>query len=92
MAAASNFSGLVNKIISYADSIVLLIVALALVVFLYGLFTYLVNSDDEGKRKDSISYIIAGLIGLFVMTAVWGLLSLLTGTFGVGLEIPRIKG
>ncbi len=90
MAAASNFSGLVNHIISYASGIVAVIIALALVVFLYGLVGYISNSDDEDKRSESISYMTAGLIGLFVMVSVWGILNILTDTFGVNFEVPQI--
>jgi uncharacterized membrane protein YidH (DUF202 family) len=85
------FATTVNRLIGYSNNIVVLIIGLGLVVFLYGLFGYISNSDNEDKRSESISYIIAGIIGIFVMVSVWSILKILTGTFGVGFEIPKIR-
>lgn len=84
------FESLVMKIVNLLGDLVPLVVGFAVLVFLYGLFGYMMNIGDESKRKESISYIIYGLIGLFVMTAVWGLVSLLSRTFGFDFGIPVI--
>ncbi|HRY30979.1 MAG TPA: hypothetical protein P5328_01135 [Candidatus Paceibacterota bacterium] len=84
------FATLINRLITYSNKIVTVIIALSLFVFVYGLIAYIFNSDDENKRKESISYIIAGIIGLFVMTSVWGILQMLSNSFGFNFGIPQI--
>jgi membrane protein DedA with SNARE-associated domain len=86
-----SFAELISRIINILDRYVTsTIIALALLVFLWGLIGYLANSGNEEKRKDSINYIIAGLIGLFVMVAIWGIVELVTRTLGSPLGIPQI--
>jgi len=41
---------------------------------------------DEEKIKEGKQFIIFGLIGLFIMVAVWGIIASLQGTFGLGTE------
>jgi len=68
-----------------------LIVSLAVVYFLFGIVKYLLSAGDETKRKESIKVITFGLIALFVMVSVWGLVSLITNTFGVSVGIPQFR-
>ncbi len=84
------FNSLVSRLIGHANKIVLLIVALALVVFIYGLVEYITSADDKEKRKEGVTYITFGIIGLTVMVSVWGILSILTGTFNFGFGIPQL--
>jgi ABC-type dipeptide/oligopeptide/nickel transport system permease component len=54
-----------------------LIFALALAYFLYGVFSYVSTGADEKKRGEAKNTIIYGLIILFVMSSVWGLVRLI---------------
>jgi hypothetical protein len=64
--------------------------ALATVAFIWGIIQFYLNPDNEEKRKKGKSFIIGGLIGLFVMISMWGLVGILTNTFGVGNSIPQL--
>jgi len=96
MQATSNttIANLVNYIVkTLIDTyIVPTIIGLALLVFLYGIFTYIRSSDDEGTRKEGRTYMIYGIIGIFVMVSVWGFVRILTGTFCVSFGIPQLGG
>lgn len=83
------FGQLINRLIGYSNRIVILIVAMAMAFFLYGLVGYILNSDSEDKRRESVSYIVGGIIGLFVMVSVWGILSMLSGSFNFSFGIPQ---
>lgn len=83
-------------IISFAtctiSSIIIpLLVALAIMVFIYGVITYVISADDEEKRKTGRQYMMYGIIGIFVMVSVWGLVNILSNTFGVANVIPQIQ-
>lgn len=62
------------------NTILPIIIAAAVVYFIYGIAVYVMAGDDEAKAaaKDKIIY---GIIGLFVMVSVWGLVNILTNTF-----------
>ncbi|MBI1999463.1 MAG: hypothetical protein HYS74_02305 [Parcubacteria group bacterium] len=66
-----------------------LLVALALVVFLWGVFRYVVATGAEDKSTAQ-NVIIAGLIGLFVMLGVWGLVGIIAQTVGVPIFLPLL--
>ena len=65
------------------DLLVPLLMVAAFVVFLWGIIKFITSGGDEEKKKAGKSLIIYGLIGLFVMVAVWGIIKLVQGTFGV---------
>jgi hypothetical protein len=68
-----------------------IIIALALLAFLWGVFTFIRNADDEGKRAEGRQFMLWGIIGLAVMMSVWGLVQILTNTIGEPLEIPTLE-
>lgn len=85
-----NLAKLIYKFTIFLRILVPLIIGMAVVIFLYGLMMYMTNIGDETKRKESIQYITSGLIGLFVMISIWGIVIIMTRTFGFSFGIPRI--
>lgn len=65
-------------------SVVPLLFALAVVAFIWGVIQYYLNPGNEEKRKKGKDFIVGGLIALFVMVAMWGIISIFTTTFNVG--------
>lgn len=59
-----------------------LIVAGAVVWFVWNIARYVMTGDDAAKEQAK-SRIIYGIIGLFAMVAVWGLVNLLASILGV---------
>ncbi len=72
-------------------SIIPLLMALAVVGFIYGIIQYFMNPDNEEKRKKGKTYLLWGLIGLFVMVSIWGLVGILSDTFGIKTVIPQLS-
>jgi len=64
-------------------SVIPLLFALAVVAFIWGVIQFYLNPDNEEKRKKGKSFIVGGLIALFVMVAMWGIVGIFTNTFGV---------
>ncbi|MBI2100670.1 MAG: hypothetical protein HYT47_01455 [Candidatus Vogelbacteria bacterium] len=65
-----------------------LILAAALVYFLWGVFKYIQSAGDETKRKEGVTMMTYGIIALFVMVAVWGLVNVLKKTFPLDYDTP----
>lgn len=75
-------SHLINKFTEVIlMGIIPLLTGLGLLYFLYGLYLFMSASGNETKRSDGKQYILYGLIGLFVMVSVWGLVSIISSTF-----------
>ncbi len=76
----------VTSIIKFATcilskGIIPLLVALAVTAFIYGIIQFFLNPENEEKRKAGKSYMLWGIIALFVMVSFWGLVGILTSTF-----------
>jgi len=91
--AQTTVQGILGTINGILNIVIPILMVLATVVFLWGVILYIVAGGDEEKLARAKSFIIAGLIGLFVMIAIWGLVRVLVTTFGVGgVGIPTQVG
>lgn len=96
LAPAIGFAQPANGVFSLIDTvgdiiaaIIPVIIGLALLVFLFGVFKYVISSDEDAKTKGR-DFMIWGIIGLFVMTAVWGLVGLLDDTLNLDNATPNV--
>lgn len=87
------FADIVGIIVNLMGMAVNLLMAFALLVFLYGLMRYMMDAGDDSKREESRQYMVYGIIGLFVMVSMWGLVQVLTNTFipGSAVGIPDLN-
>lgn len=81
-ASAGTILGTIGLFLSAAIPV---LITLAVVYFIWGVIQYTVSTDEEAK-KGARGKIISGLIGLFVILAFWGIISVITRTFNVGPE------
>jgi hypothetical protein len=59
--------------------------AVAFIVFIWGIFYYFIaGGANEEKRDQGKQLAVWGIVALFVMVSVWGLVNVLVGTFGFG--------
>ena len=73
------------------NSVIPLLITLAVASFIWGIIQYFLNADNEEKRKKGKAYILWGLIALFVMVSIWGLVGIFGETFGVKVLIPQLS-
>ena len=78
--------GNLTQLISFAGDVlnrlIPVLIAVALVVFFWGLIQY-IRTHKGGK-----DIMIAGLVGLFIMVSVWGIIRIAQNTLGVGSGGP----
>ena len=74
---------IIGRLVGYLNYIVPALITLAVVYFIWGVITFMTSSDEEAKKMGRTK-IINGLIGLFVIVAFWGIISVVKNTFGVG--------
>ena len=79
--------GVIEKIIK--ESVIPLLVTLAVFYFIWGVVKYIQNAGDEEKRKEGAKMMTYGIIALFVIIAMWGLVNVLMGTFNLETSAPE---
>ncbi len=91
-AAATNFSALVTQFTNYVRLIVPLIIGLAVLVFIWGIFKFVLSAGNDKDHTEGIKFMTWGIVSLFVMVSVWGLVAILTKTFfNDNVVIPQLR-
>jgi hypothetical protein len=86
----SYVEGLGGDIIGIINGILVpVLFALAFIVFLWGVAkTYIFSGGDAAQVKQGHWLILWGLIGFAVMLSIWGLVNIVTDTFGLTDDVP----
>lgn len=74
------FSGLVYMLISFINPMAGILVALALLIFFWGIVQYIYSGGSEGHEHGR-QLMVWGIVALFVLVSIWGLARILTATF-----------
>ena len=89
LAANPKFQDLVCYVVnSLLSAVIPLIFALAIVMFAWGVVRYVIGADDEKERERGKQFMVWGIIALSVMVSVWGLVHIVTNTFGFDFGVP----
>lgn len=75
------------------DSVIPFMFAVATAFFVWGAIKFFIlEADEEAKRDQGKQFMIWGIVALAVMLSVWGLVALITSTFGVdGRVLPQVN-
>ncbi|MHB0978117.1 MAG: hypothetical protein ACYC1K_01790 [Minisyncoccota bacterium] len=67
---------ILNPLIGLAFSI-------ATIVFLFGIFQFIMSETADDARETAKKKILYGLLGMFIMSSAYGLIHIVLGTFGI---------
>ena len=73
---------------TFLNALIGLFITLAIVVFFWGLIKYLVNAGEE--KAAGLTIMFYGILAIFVMVSIWGIIRLLQSTFSVTSTTPVI--
>ena len=73
---------------TFLNALIGLFITLAIVVFFWGLIRYLVSVGEE--KSEGLQIMFYGVIAIFVMVSIWGIIRLLQSTFKVTSTDPGI--
>lgn len=65
-----------------------LIISLTVLIFVWGLFKLVMAGDSEDARAEARGYITWGVVALFIMVSVWGLVNILVRSFALSNGMP----
>ena len=80
-----NTLALANTVLNAAIG---LFITLAIVVFFWGLIMYLAKAGEE--KAKGLSIMFYGVLAIFVMVSIWGIIRLLQSTFSVTSTSPVV--
>lgn len=77
-----NLGDVVCKIGSILNSVIPVMIVAGVVFFVWGVVSFVISNDEEAKTKGR-NRMIWGIIGLVVIVGMWGLVRIVTNTFGL---------
>jgi hypothetical protein len=85
----TNANGLIGRIASIGNVVVYLLIALAVVYIVWSCVRYFImgQSGDENRKAAGLQ-ILWGIVGLFIILSIWGIVNLLLNTFGTNNNVP----
>lgn len=98
-AQQANAFTILERIGQIIGTIIPILIAAGVLYFIWGVIKYITAKDEE-KQTEARTVMISGIIGLFVIISVWGLVRVIQTTFDVkndgsqvtGGDIPCIPG
>lgn len=85
---AQSFLSKINDAVFYP--LIILLLAVAFLVFLYGGFRFVSNANNPSEREVGKKHMIYGVIGILVMVSAYAILSIAANTFD--LPVPGKEG
>lgn len=82
VSSAQTLGSVLTQIQNLIGQVVPILIGLAVLYFMWGVMKYVAAKDPE-SQKEARSIMIYGIIVLFVMVSVWGLVNVLASTLDV---------
>ena len=77
------FDSLITDVGALIVLLIPVVIAIGVLFFIWGLVQYIAASGDEAAKEEGKRKMIWGVIALFVIISVWGLVALLNELTGV---------
>jgi alcohol dehydrogenase class IV len=69
-------------VVNIVNPIVMLMFAVAVVVFVYGIVEMVSHGGDPDARTKGRNHMLGGVVGMFIMLSAWGIIHLVANTVG----------
>ncbi len=77
---------LVFMIMEYLNLFLVLLIAIAVVIFVWYIIQYFIKADAE--REKAAPYVMYSIIGFFIILSFWGLVRIMINTFRLPTDKP----
>ncbi|MFT5280904.1 MAG: putative membrane-anchored protein [Flavobacteriaceae bacterium] len=85
-----DLDGSLETVAGLLGMLVKVLIALAVIYFIVGVIEY-ITADDEDKKKKARDRMIYGIIGIFVIVSIWGLVAILRNTFDLDTNEQAVQ-
>jgi hypothetical protein len=90
----NNINDVTAKATNIGNTIVTLLISFSVIWIIFNVVRYLIAGSEDNRKKSGMS-ILWGIVGLFIILSIWGLVAILKNTFATNNNlderaIPRI--
>ncbi len=86
MQGAQAVQPIIDKFVQFVLNPALMVVfSLGLLIFVFGLVEFLVALSKGAETKRGRDHMLWGIVGMFIMVSVFGIIRILNDTFGFGV-------
>ena len=85
--AITDVNSLTYKLTNLGNTFIQILIAFAVIWIIYNVVRYIMK-DDSADRKPIGNSIMWGIVGLFVILSIWGLVNILSNTFRTNTTAP----
>lgn len=89
LAKAEGLFGILELGAKFIGNLIPLVIGLAVLYFLWGVLGFIQSKDAE-EQKQARMTMLSGIVVLFVMVSIWGLVGLLSDTFNLSNNTPDV--
>lgn len=68
-----------------------LIFSLATLFFFWNVTVFIRTSDNKIKKEEARQRMVWGILALFIMLSVWGIISIMSNLFGISPSVPLLQ-
>ncbi len=86
--AITDVNSLTYKLTNIGNTLIQVLIALAVIWIIWNVVRFIMSADDPEKRKSLQGAILWGIVGLFVILSIWGLVNILSNTFRTNSNAP----
>lgn len=83
--SGASFPDVVLGIVDVINSLIPVLVAVALLVVFWGAALFILKNDDRKAKEKGRRVLTYGVIGMFVIAALWGIILFISSTFGIAI-------
>ena len=83
-ARSTTIADIMNDIKNLLDLAVPIMITICLLYFIYGLSQFILSSESDDSRTEGRNRMIHGVVALFAIVAVWGLVGVVARSFQIG--------
>ena len=94
VSGVSNLFDFICKLQNLLNTIVPFAIALGVVYLVWGIVSYVISDEEEAKKKGR-DRVIYGIIGLVIIFGIWGIVGMVSNTLNINsttLPIPCVPG
>ena len=82
LSALNNINDVSDRFTSILNTATVLIVSIAIVWIIINVVRFFVAASDSEKPHAGMMQVIWGIVGVFIIISIWGLVSILKNSFG----------
>lgn len=84
-AQGKDFKGLVGDVTNFVMTLVPILTGLAVLLFAWGAVEYITKAGSGAEVEESKQRMLWGVVGIFVIVAIWGIVALVGNSIGFSL-------